>query len=112
MIFQQDGAPRPSHLEVRQFLDEQLPGRRIGREGPISWLPRSPDLTPLDFFFWGYVKEDIYVTPLPRTVKELKEGISETITSVDADMLRGTWQEFSYRLDFCRVTRGTHIEHL
>ena len=27
-------------------------------------------------------------------------------------MLIRVWQELSYRIDVCRVTRGAHIEHL
>ena len=27
-------------------------------------------------------------------------------------MLERVWQELDYRLDVCRVTNGTHIEHL
>lgn len=50
ITFQQDGAPPHYTLEVRQFLDGHFPGRWIGRRGPIEWPPRSPDLTPLDFF--------------------------------------------------------------
>jgi hypothetical protein len=30
----------------------------------------------------------------------------------DAPMLTRVWQELEYRIDVCRVTRGTHIEHL
>lgn len=29
---------------------------KISRRGPVSWLPRSCNLTPLDNFLWGYVK--------------------------------------------------------
>ena len=29
----------------------------IGRGGPVAWPPRSPDLTPPDYFLWGFVKE-------------------------------------------------------
>ncbi|PNF20181.1 hypothetical protein B7P43_G16983 [Cryptotermes secundus] len=48
--FQQDGAP-PHYLgEVREYLNTRFPGRWIGREAPIAWPPRSPGLTPLDFF--------------------------------------------------------------
>lgn len=50
MYFQQDGAPPHFSLEVRAYLDELLPERWIGRRGPVEWPPRSPDLTPLDFF--------------------------------------------------------------
>jgi hypothetical protein len=27
-------------------------------------------------------------------------------------MVTPVWQEFEYRIDVCRVTRGAHIEHL
>ena len=29
-------------------------------EGPIVWPLRSPDLTPLDFFAWGFIKDVVY----------------------------------------------------
>ena len=45
----------PPHFpkEVRTWLNEKFNGRWIGRGGPISWAPHSPDLTPLDFFVCG-----------------------------------------------------------
>uniref|UniRef100_A0AAX7UMF9 Uncharacterized protein n=1 Tax=Astatotilapia calliptera TaxID=8154 RepID=A0AAX7UMF9_ASTCA len=49
-FFQQDGAPPHYGCQVRAFLDEQFPGKWIGRRGPVEWPPRSPDLTPLDFY--------------------------------------------------------------
>jgi hypothetical protein len=48
--FQQDGAPPHFGNTVRQFLNERLPNKWIGRDGFLAWPPRSPDLTPLDFF--------------------------------------------------------------
>ncbi|CAH2001904.1 unnamed protein product, partial [Acanthoscelides obtectus] len=38
--------------------------RWIGRGGPVAWPPRSPDLNPLDFFVWGFLKEKVYQTPV------------------------------------------------
>ena len=35
------------------FLDATFPNRWIGRDGPTPWPPRSPDITPLDIFFYG-----------------------------------------------------------
>ncbi|PNF27089.1 hypothetical protein B7P43_G08552 [Cryptotermes secundus] len=53
--FQQDVAP-PHYLgEVREYFNTLFPGRWIGGGAPIAWPPRSPDLTPLDFFLWGFV---------------------------------------------------------
>ena len=34
----------------------------IGRRGYIEWSARSPDLNPLDYFLWGYLKGKIYNT--------------------------------------------------
>jgi hypothetical protein len=48
--FQQDDAPLHYLEEVREYFNTHLPGRWIGRAAPIAWPPRSPDLTPLEFF--------------------------------------------------------------
>ena len=56
VTFQQDGEPPHFYLEVRYSLHARFPGRWIGRSGSIQWPPRSPDLTPLVLFLWGYVK--------------------------------------------------------
>ena len=53
MWFQQDGAPAHFHNGVRNYLNVQFPNRWIGRNGPVAWPPRSPNMTSLDFFFLG-----------------------------------------------------------
>ncbi|UYV62984.1 hypothetical protein LAZ67_2002741, partial [Cordylochernes scorpioides] len=58
--FQLDGAPPHYHRDVRAYLDQNLSGQWIGRRGPIEFPARSPDLTPLDFFLWGTVKDGVY----------------------------------------------------
>ncbi|XP_066157702.1 uncharacterized protein [Euwallacea fornicatus] len=74
LTFQQDGAPPHYALAVRQFLNENFPSHWIGRRDPIEWPARSPDLTPLDFFFWGHLKSKVYSTP-PGTLEILRERI-------------------------------------
>ena len=74
---QQDGAP-PHYLgEVREYLNTRFPGRWTGRAAPIAWPPRSPDLTPMDFFLWGFVKDRVFVPPLPANVAELRSCKSD-----------------------------------
>ena len=108
--FQQDGAP-PHYLgEVREYLNTRFPGRWIGRAAPIAWPPRSPDLTPLDFFLWGFVKDRVFVPPLPAKVVELRTRITAAVAEVTPEMLRSVWQEIDYRWDVCRITNGSHIE--
>lgn len=48
--YQLDGAPAHSVISARARLTEMFGEQWIGRYGPTRWPPRSPDLTPLDFF--------------------------------------------------------------
>ena len=91
--------------------------RWIGRAGDedeeiLCWPPHSPDLTPLDFFLWGCVKDLVYKPPLPQNNLDLRARITAAIETVDHQMLQRTWAKIDYRFDLCRVTNGAHIEHL
>ena len=48
--FQQDGAPPHIARATIDFLKPLFPGRLISKNGDFDWPPRSPDLTPPDFF--------------------------------------------------------------
>jgi hypothetical protein len=74
--------------------------------------PRSPDLTLCDFFLWGYVKEKVFVPPLPLDIDQWKLRITAFIKTIDRNMLGRLWDELDYRIDICWVTNGAHIEHL
>jgi hypothetical protein len=77
-----------------------------------AWPPRSPDATPCHFFLWGYVKDQVYVPPLPASIPELKVRIRTALETIIADMLQTVWTELDYRVAVCRITKGSHIEHL
>ena len=109
VLFQLDGAPPHWARIVRNVLDHNFPDRWIGRGGPISWPPRSPDITPLDFFLWGYVKDRVYRTKV-RDLQILRARITEAIASVTPEMLANVWREVEYRLDIARATSGAHIQ--
>ena len=53
MWYQHDGAPSHTKNAACDYLNWTYEVRWIGRRGPISWLASSPDLTPMDFIFWG-----------------------------------------------------------
>ena len=46
-----------------------------------------------------------------RDFADLKARIIAAVKNIDVPMLTRVWQEFEYRIDVCRVTRGAHIEH-
>ena len=50
MWFQHDGAPAHNYVAVRRHLDNIFPQRWIGRNRPIPWPARYPDMSPLDFY--------------------------------------------------------------
>jgi hypothetical protein len=102
-ILQQYGVPPHFCHHVRNYLDRDMAGRWIGRGGPIAWPPRSPDLTPLDFFFAGLCEEHC----LPGY---LKACIREAVAMVTPNMLQAMWDEVEYRLDICPATKGAHTE--
>ena len=46
--------------------------------GDVVWPPRSCDLTPLDYYLWGVVKNNYYADK-PETIDALKDNIREVI---------------------------------
>jgi len=72
------------------------------------WPARSPDLTPCDYFLWGY-KDKVFVPPQPVSIPNLKNRITAVVETITPDLLSRVWQELDYRLDVCRVK---NIEHL
>ena len=81
--------PRVS-LVVRERIDTAFPGRWIGRDGPVSLPTRSPDLTQLFFFLWGYVKTQVFTDEV-ENVEELKRRIERVVSTVTPAMLSNTW---------------------
>jgi hypothetical protein len=75
LIPQLDEDDQGGHIQfqqkVREYLNTCFPGWWICRAAPIAWPPCSPDFTPLDFFLWRFVKDRVFIPPLPANVTEL-----------------------------------------
>jgi hypothetical protein len=97
-IFQQNGAPPHWGRIVRDYLDATFPNSWPDRDGPLAWPPRSADITPLDLFLWGYVKDKVYATKITG-VEDLKTRIRDVIKTINRGMLARTWEELEFRLD-------------
>ncbi|GBN17446.1 hypothetical protein AVEN_120120-1 [Araneus ventricosus] len=83
--FQHDGAPEHKTSSMKQYLVEEFGEQIIGHCGFEEWLPRSPDVTPMDFLLWGYLKQQVYATLLP-TLQDLQHRI--TVRSIQFLRLR------------------------
>ena len=71
----------------------------------LPWPPRSPDLTPCDFFIWGFVKQQVY---RPRTAADLKWNIRNEIAAIPGVMLQRVMWNFRERLQECVNNNGQH----
>jgi len=90
-------------------LDATLPNRSTGRDGPKPWPSKSPDITPLDFFLCGHVKDKVFSTPVPD-IANLKARITDAFAAITEDMLENTWREIDFRLDVLRAIKGAYVE--
>ncbi|GFV46280.1 transposable element Tc3 transposase [Trichonephila clavipes] len=84
--FQQDGATCHTARATIDLLKDTFGDRLISRFGPVNWPPRSCDLTPLDYFLWGYVKSLVYVDK-PQTLDHLEDNIRRVIADIRPQML-------------------------
>lgn len=109
MLFMQDGAGPHFALNVRQYLNQCFPQRWIGRGGPIAWPPRSPDITPCDFFLWGYLKTLVYRTPVAN-INELQNRIFQAAAQITPGMVRNSVRSVQRRVEVCLIDKGVHFE--
>ncbi|KAJ4448792.1 hypothetical protein ANN_00183 [Periplaneta americana] len=110
VVLQQDGAPPHFALTVRAYLNDMFPNRWIGRASPRIWTPRSPDFTPLDFFAWGFIKQQVYRTKVPN-LQVLKERIRQASAMITDDMLVNVFQATVRRWETCFEIDAGHVDH-
>ena len=77
--FQQDGAPPHTSRIAIDFPKKLFPGRLMSKSGDLDWPPRSPDLTPPDFFLWN-----------------IEDNIREEIAAILAEMLAKTMENAAW----------------
>lgn len=109
--FQQDGAGPHTANHVLEKLEEKFRGRLISLKTPNEWPPHSPDLSPLDYFLWGTLKEHVY-NPMPTTIDELKNSIRREMRLITQATCNNVIQNFRRRIRLISEKRGGHIEHL
>ncbi|GFW87753.1 putative DD41D transposase [Trichonephila clavipes] len=103
--FQQDGATCHTARATIDLLKDTFGDRLISRFGPVNWPPRSCDLTPLDYFLWGYVKSLVYADK-PQTLDHLEDNIRRVIADIRPQMLEKVIENWTSRLDYIRASRG------
>ncbi|GFS77398.1 uncharacterized protein TNCV_4566291 [Trichonephila clavipes] len=109
--FQQDGATCHTARATIDLLKDTFGDRLISRFGPVNWPPRSCDLTPLDYFLWGYVKSLVYADK-PETLDHLEDNIRRVIADIRPQMLEKVIENWTSRLDYIRASRGSPMPEI
>ncbi|GFW05742.1 uncharacterized protein TNCV_4627511 [Trichonephila clavipes] len=104
--FQKDGATCHTARATIDLLKDTFGDRLISRFGPVNWPPRSCDLTPLDYFLWGYVKSLVY-TDKPQTLDHLEDNIRRVVADIRPQMLEKVIENWTFRLDYIRGSRDS-----
>ncbi|GFX10614.1 protein Wnt-5a [Trichonephila clavipes] len=102
---QQDGATCHTARATIDLLKDTFGDHLISRFGPVNWPPRSCDLTPLDYFLWGYIKSLVYADK-PQTLDHLEDNIRRVIADIRSQMLEKVIENWTSRLDYIRASPG------
>ena len=105
--FQQDGTKDHTAHMTMALLDDVFADRITSK---TIWPPRSPDLSPPDFFFWGVMKNSVYSNN-PHVIDDFKMAITEYIWNVDRAVLNTVFENTVQCVKKCLETEGGHFEH-
>ncbi|XP_060537062.1 uncharacterized protein LOC132708633 [Cylas formicarius] len=110
MWLQHDGAPAHNAQKVTRDLNREYPNRWFGINGPVRWPARSPDITPPDYFLWGYLKNVIYEEPI-EDMADLINKISAACAAITRRTLLQVTQAHLLKVfDSCVRADGHNFE--
>ena len=107
--FQQDGAPIHTANKVVKYLKSNFYHHWIGKKSDEKeWPPRSPDLSPLDYFFWSYVQSQLMNYDL-ETKADLLNALKQEIPRVPKSMIQKACNSLLKRCEKCISVGGGQI---
>ena len=83
----------------------------ISCRADVVWPPRSCDLTLLDYYLWGTVKNKCY-TDKPETIDVLKDNICAAVGEIQLHTIDNVLTNWTYRVGFCMASRGSHLNEI
>lgn len=108
--FQQDGCPAHNSRQVQTFLTETFGEKIISTNGPVRWPARSPDLTPLDFYLWGFVKNEVYEFNPPENRQVLELRTRNIISHINRNTIHRVTRNVEKKCQRCIDKNGRHFE--
>ena len=106
--FWQDGAICHIVNVTSDVMRTVFENRIINRNSDVNWPSQSCDLTPLDYFMWGAVKDKCYADH-PETIEALKHEIEIAIHGIEAKTIENVLKNWVDRMGYCKASRGSHL---
>ena len=85
--------------------------RIIRRRAYVVWTPRNCDLTPLDYYLWGAVKDKCYADK-PETIDALKDNIREAIDEIQLHTIDNILKNCTHRVGYYMASRDSHLNEI
>lgn len=79
LLLSDERAPAHCNANIIRELIKVFEDRWI-RLDPSNWPARLPDLTSLDYFLWGHMKDKVYRTQV-HTTEELLDRVRTTLNA-------------------------------
>lgn len=111
VFFQHDGAPPHNAAIINNFLAVNFGNNWIANQGPHYWPARSPDLTPMDFYLWGRIKDLIYRLP-KNSRQELEAAVMQCFASLTPIELINSAKNVQKRCRLCIRENGRSFENM
>lgn len=111
-VFQQDGATSHVTKPVKELLTGTFGSRIISRGFEFEWPPNSPDLSPLDFWLWGVLKDRVYTGGKPEDMDELKYRINSALCDFSKTDITQVVNSCIARFEACLQVNGSHFENI
>lgn len=111
-IFIHDDSKIHSSADVTAYLEKEFPHHWVGTGSSYANWPRhSPDLNPVNFFLWGYIKSRVFKTPIQDgNLDELKERIQYAFKNVTKDLLEESIEDYKARLERVEYHEGNLVD--
>ena len=85
---------------LRPVFEEHI----ISRRADVVWPPRGSDMTSMDYYLWGAVKDKCYVDK-PETIDALKDNIREAIDGIQLHTIDNVLKNWIDRVDYCMASQ-------
>lgn len=104
-IFHQDSAPAHVAKNTLKFFADS----KLAYVDPESWMPQSPDLAPMDYFVWGYLKQQLWKRKV-TTINGLKRALLDEWKKLPQEMINRALIHWKKRCRLTYYNKGRQIE--